>query len=115
MRAVTDPSRTLIVAPLTARMPSKRLTTSRGVKTRPVPPSVTEDHRLPLAEYPLRAERHEEDQRDADEDEPQGRDLDFRERQLEEPQPLEDRPEDDRSRRHPPVVREPAEDEHRIA
>ena len=77
--------------------------------------SVTEDHLLPLAEHALRPERHQQDQDQAEEDEPQRGDLRLRQRQLEEAQPLEHRPDDDRADRHPPVVGQAAEHQHHVA
>src|SRR5207247_1625533 len=73
--AVIDPSLTSRVAPSTARMPPNRLTTcsaSRIGRPLPKPASITKHHLLPLAKDSLRAECHEENQDDADDDEPKG-------------------------------------------
>ena len=77
IRAVIEPSATSSVAPSTARIPPKRLTTSRASKIAPpllracavaaaAGPSVTEHHLLALAEHPLRPEGHQQDQHQAD-------------------------------------------------
>src|SRR5687768_379766 len=124
--AVIEPSFTLIVAPSTARMPPNRLTTSSATKITPsrsaraseagaTAVSVTEHHLLPLPERALGPERHQQDEDQPDDHEPQGRDAGLRNRQLEEPQALEQRPQDDRPDRHAPVVRQPAEHQHRVA
>src|SRR5918992_4202620 len=77
IRAVIEPSATSSVAPSTARIPPKRLTTSRASKIGPpllracavdpaAGPSVTKHHLLALAEHPLWPEGHQQDQNQAD-------------------------------------------------
>src|SRR5215211_3687056 len=119
--AVIEPSPTCIVAPSTARMPPKRLTTPSAWKIALRPPegtgvvavavagaSFTEDHLLLLAEHALRPERHQQDQRQAQDHEPQGCDLHVGYGQLDEAQPLQDHLEDQGSDGHAPVVGQPA-------
>ena len=79
--------------------------------------SVTEDHLLPLAEHPLRPERHQPNQHQAHDDEPQGRDLGLRTSgRSRKRRPLEDRPEDDRARlRRPSSCASPPRISTRIA
>src|SRR5690349_13394469 len=102
MSAVIEPRWTFIVAPLTARIPPKRLTTLSASKMAPFFAgaagwSLTEDHLLLLAEHALRAERHEQDQHQADDREPQRGCLVVVLEYLDEPGPLQDRPEDHRA------------------
>src|SRR5215218_7107490 len=101
MSAVTDPSPTSRVAPSTARIPPKRLTTPSASRIGlpfdfpgAVPPSFTEHHLLALSEHALRAEGHQQDQDHADDEEAKGGDLGLRDRQLDEPRSLEQGPED---------------------
>src|SRR5215207_9370502 len=112
MRAVIDPSRMSIVAPLTARMPPKRLTTPSALK---MGASLTEHHLLALAEYPLWPEGHEQDQDQADHHESQGRDLVRRQGQIHEPHSLEHHPEDDRPDEDAAEAGETADDQRREA
>src|SRR5690606_35833671 len=104
--AVIDPRRTRRLAPAIAYTPPKRLTTPST--SRMGSPSVTQHHLLPLAEDALRPEGHEQDQRDADDHEPQGGDLLGGERQIEEARQLQQSPQDDRSHRDPDVAGQPA-------
>src|SRR3712207_2530109 len=110
MRAVIERSATSKVALLTALIPPKSLWTSRierivaplapGAGAVAVAASLTEDHLLALAQRPLGPERHQQDQHQADEDEPQRGDLVGGEPQVGVAHPLQQGPEDDRSQHH---------------
>src|SRR5918996_6614244 len=84
IRAVIEPPPTSKVAPSTARMPPKRLTTPSTSSRGPLRESVAKHHLLSLAEHSLGAERHQQDQRRPDDEESQRRRLLFADRQLDE-------------------------------
>src|ERR687898_930935 len=124
--AVIEPSRTPRLALSTARIPPNRFTTSSASKIKPfeaagspaaaaVAPSVTEHHLLSLAEHPLWSECHQPDEHDAEDDETQRRDSSLGQRELEEAQALEHRPQDHGAHGYPPVVRHSTEDQARVA
>src|ERR671931_9217 len=123
IRAVIDPSRTSSVAPLTARTPPKRLTTA-SVSSSTLPflrapspltsTSLTEDHLLALAEHPLGPERHQQDQKQARDEEAERRDLGLVEPEPDEAGALQHDPEDHRASEHAPVAGEAAEDQNRV-
>src|SRR5918996_4883777 len=82
IRAVIEPAPTPKVAPSTARMPPKRLTTPSTSSSAPLCDSVAKHHLLALAEQPLRPERHQQDQHRSDDREAQGRRLLLADREL---------------------------------
>src|SRR5215218_5778086 len=105
--AVIVPRSTPKLAPSTARTPPKRFSTPSTSRMA----SLTEEHLLLLAEDPLRAERHQQDEDGADDDEADRRDLVSRQRQLDVASALEQRHQHDRAHDHAEVASEPAEDD----
>src|ERR687888_1614858 len=130
--AVTEPRRTSSVAPCTARIPPNRLSTplttrmrstsspsafaaAAGASAAPArATSLTQHHLLALAEDALRAERHEQDEREAHDDEPQGRDLVAREREVDRARRLEQELDDHRAHDHAREAGQAAQDQHRV-
>src|SRR3954452_565501 len=109
---VTAPSGIAKSAPSTARSPPNLLTTASTCRMGSV---TAEQHLLALAEEPLRPQRHEHDEDEADDHEPDRRHLVRAHRELDESRPLEDRPEQERPGDDPEVAREAAEDEDCVA
>src|SRR4051794_25871764 len=111
------PLRTARVAPSTAWIPPKRLTTS-SASSSVVPSSATsftDDHLLALAEQALGPEGHQADQQQARDRQSNRRDTGLRERrvrEIDEPRALEDEPEEHRANGDPPVAPHASEDEH---
>src|ERR671930_1920374 len=128
---VTEPRLTSSVAPWTARIPPKCLCTSATTRMRSLPSpsaasrrsgvvassvrapvaSLTEHHLLAPAEDPLRAERHQQDQREPDDDEAKRGDLVARQRQVDRPRRLEQELHEDRPDDYAGPAAESAQDE----
>src|SRR5665213_2329950 len=117
--AVMDPLLTSNVAPSTAIRPPKPLTRSRTAKMGSsgagsclaALSSATEHHLLALAENPLWPERHDQDKHQPDDQETQGSHLVRGQRQVDEPRPLQDEPEQDGTQRDPAVATQSAQHE----
>src|SRR6266545_232754 len=102
-----------MVAPSTARIPPNRLTTPSMSSSGAA--SFTEHHLLSFAEEPLRTERHQPDQQQSGDCKSERGNpclSERRVRQIDEPSPLQDEPEQDRAECDTPVAAHAAEDKH---